>query len=331
VELGNPANPEDWTSVFVQGSGTFGIEATIQSSVPKDGHLLVISNGAYGQRAAKIGNRIGIKTTEIKLSEDDVPTSATALPAIEQMLKEGNITNVLCVHSETTTGVVNDVKTIGQLVKKMNPKTVFIVDAMSSFGGIPLDLDETQVDFLVTSSNKCIQGVPGFAVILCKKDALMQCEGQARSLSLDIFDQWKGLEANGQFRFTPPTHTILAFSKALDELKQEGGVQARYNRYCENQRIVTEKLTSLGFDTFLPKDMTGPIITSFLYPESPAWDFNEFYKRLSDQGCLIYPGKVSTKEAFRIGHIGALTAEDSHNLCDIIEATLIDMGVTKAT
>lgn len=327
VEVGNPAKPEDWTSIFVQGSGTFGIEATILSSVPKDGHLMVISNGAYGQRAAKIGQRAGIKTTEVKLGEDDVPTSENALKEIKRVMNESEVTNVLCVHSETTTGAVNDIQTVGELVKSINPNALYIVDAMSSFGGIPLELDATKVDFLVTSSNKCIQGVPGFAVVLCQKSALMQCEGRARSLSLDIFDQWKGLDANGQFRFTPPTHTILAFKQALDELKAEGGVEARYKRYRENQQIITDKLTSLGFKTFLPKEKRGPIITSFLYPESPSWDFDEFYKRLSDCGCLIYPGKVSKKPAFRIGHIGSLTQDDSRNLCKIMESILLDMGV----
>jgi len=321
VDVANLAKPDDWTAVFVQGSGTFGVEAIIQTSVPKqNGGLLVISNGAYGSRAAKIGKRIGVDTTELAFLEDQWP----CLKKIEQAMNNG-ITNVLCVHSETTSGVVNQIKEIGEVVKSKAKDSVFIVDAMSSFGGIPLDIEEAKVDFLASSANKCIQGSPGFAIVLARKAALENCEGNSRSLSLDLYDQWKGLEKDGQFRFTPPTHSILAFKQALEELKAEGGVKARFERYSSNQRIATDGMRALGFETYLSTDMTGPIITSFKFPESKNWDFKIFYDKLSARNCLIYPGKVTNADCFRIGHIGALTNEDTEYLLCCIKDVCAEM------
>lgn len=321
VDVANLTKPDDWTAVFVQGSGTFGVESIIQTSVPKEnGRLLVISNGAYGSRAAKIGKRIGVDTAELAFLEDQWP----CLKKIEEAVDDG-VTNVLCVHSETTSGVVNQIKEIGDVVKSKAKDSIFIVDAMSSFGGIPIDIEEAKVDFLASSANKCIQGSPGFAIVLAHKAALEKCEGNSRSLSLDLYDQWKGLEKDGQFRFTPPTHSILAFKKALEELKAEGGVEARFERYRSNQRIITDGMRALGFETYLAEEMAGPIITSFRFPESKNWDFKTFYDKLSVRNCLIYPGKVTNADCFRIGHIGALTNEHTEYLLGCIKEACAEM------
>jgi len=204
---------------------------------------------------------------------------------------------------------------------------VFLVDAMSSFGGVPIDLADSGIDLLVSSANKCIQGVPGFGLVLARRDLLISVEGRARSLSLDLAAQWKGLEADGQFRFTPPTHAILAFWQALLELEAERGIAGRAARYSANQRTRMEGMTALGFEAYLAPEHQSRIITSFRYPSHPNFHFQQFYERLSEQGFLIYPGKVSDAECFRIGTIGHLFPGDMQRLVAAIGQTLDAMQI----
>eukprot|EP01084_Bolivina_argentea_P220607 373854_1 len=198
---------------------------------------------------------------------------------------------------------------------------------MSSFGGIRIDFAKSGIDILVTSANKCLQGVPGFGVVIAKKSLLEQCEARSRSLSLDLYDQEKGLSANGQFRFTPPTHTICAFQKALNELEEEGGVDERCKRYLENKQIVCDAMMKLGFELYLaPKDQ-GPIISSFKYPDSPNWDFETFYSKLAEKNFLIYPGKVTNADCFRIGHIGYLYPSDMNKFVKLVGVVCDEMNL----
>jgi len=205
-------------------------------------------------------------------------------------------------------------------------KRVFIVDAMSSFGGIPIGLREASIDFLVSSANKCLEGVPGFCFVIARKERLLECAGRARSLSLNLLDQWQGFEKNGQFRFTPPTHALLALAQALPELEAEGGVPARGARYAANHRALLDGMKSLGFAPFLRPDLQSFIITAFGYPNTPAFRFPDFYRRLSDCGMIIYPGKLTRQDTFRIGTIGRLFPEDIVALVHVIQATLSAMG-----
>jgi 2-aminoethylphosphonate-pyruvate transaminase len=198
---------------------------------------------------------------------------------------------------------------------------------MSSFGGMPIDLAACGIDFLVSSANKCIQGVPGFGFALARRDLLVAAEGRARSLSLDLVAQWKGLESDGQFRFTPPTHVLLAFWQALEELAAEGGIAARAARYAANQKALLAGMTALGFDAYLQPEHQSSIITSFLYPAHPNFDFRQFYQRLSEQGLVIYPGKVSDADCFRIGTIGHLFPDDVRSLVAAIRRTLEVMQI----
>jgi 2-aminoethylphosphonate-pyruvate transaminase len=223
---------------------------------------------------------------------------------------------------------LNPVEEIGAVVRERG--RVFVVDAMSSFGGVPMDLAACGIDFLVSSANKCIQGVPGFAFALVRRDLLLAAEGLARSLSFDLVAQWKGFESNGQFRFTPPTHAVLAFGQALEELAAEGGVCARAARYAANHATLMEGMAALGFQPYLAPEYQSNIITSFLYPAHPKFDFQEFYERLSEQGLVIYPGKVSDADCFRIGTIGHLFPEDVRALVVAIGRTLAAMQVEMA-
>jgi len=316
------AKQGEYEAILMQGSGTFGLESVVSSAIPPNGKLLVIVNGAYGHRIAKMASVLKIETQKLVYPENSHPH----LGEIEKTLKDdAAITHAAVVHCETTTGIINPIQQIGAIVKRLG--RVYFVDAMSSFGAVPVNLAQCGIDYLVSSSNKCIEGVPGFSFVLAKTETLKSTEGWARSLSLNLLDQWQGLEANGQFRFTPPTHSLLAFRQALAELEHEGGVQARGARYRRNYDVLVEGMREMGFQEYLQPEEQGYIITSFLYPDHPKFSFEEFYKKLNEKDQVIYPGKVSGADCFRIGHIGRLFEADVRVLLGAIRQCLIEMGV----
>jgi 2-aminoethylphosphonate-pyruvate transaminase len=307
LELGQVAG-RGYEAVLVQGSGTFGVEAMVGSAIPADGKLLVVVNGAYGRRIVQIASTLRIPVMALEGPEDELPD----LDRLEEALAgDPAVTHVAVVHCETTTGILNPVEAIGELVARH--RRSYLVDAMSSFGAVPLDLAAAHVDFLVSSANKCIEGVPGFAFVVARREALLHTEGRARSVALDLHAQWRGLETDGQFRFTPPTHALLAFRQALRELRAEGGVAARGARYRANQRLLSAGMERMGFEPYLRRAVQGPVITTFRYP-SPGFDFPRFYRALSDLGYVIYPGKLTQAACFRLGNIGRLSASDVEGL-----------------
>ena len=298
VALATPR--EGYTSVLMQGSGTFCVEATLGTAVPTDGRILILANGAYGERMALIAERLRIAHTVLRSAE-------TALPDLDQLRDtlrdDSSITHVALVHCETTTGILNPLDEIADVVRESG--RCFIVDAMSSFGGIQMDIGRLGIDFVVSSANKCIQGVPGFGFVIARRSLLEQCADRARSLSLDLSSQWRTMEdEKGKWRFTSPTHVVHAFVQALRELAAEGGVKARHGRYAENHRELVEGMSRLGFSCLLEKELQSPIITSFLEPSAPGYSFGGFYAALKTRGFVIYPGKVSHADTFRIGTIG---------------------------
>jgi len=298
--------PQDYTAVLMQGSGTFSVEAMIGTAVPRDGRLLVLANGEYGNRLGRIAVTLGIDTIlhdSGELSPPDLDRLADELDVDE------SITHVVCVHNETTTGMMNPLEAIADIVKYH--QRIFLVDSMSAFGGMPLDVAALGIDFLVSSANKCIQGVPGFGFVIARTSELEKCQGRSRSVSLDLHDQWLGMEkGKGKWRFTSPTHVVRACAQALAELHEEGGVAARFARYTENQRRLVEGMESLGFRCLLPRTLQSPIITGFHNPETPDYDFMRFYGLLKEKGFVIYPGKVTGIDSFRIGTIGHVFPED---------------------
>jgi len=321
VELGQ-ASLDEYTTVLMQGSGTFGLEAVVSSTVPTDGKLLVIINGAYGKRLAKIASVLKIQTLTLEYSENTTPD----LDEIENILNaDTKITNVAVVHCETTTGIVNPIKEIGRIVEKSGAK--YFVDAMSSFGAVPIDLVECGIDYLVSSANKCIEGVPGFSFVLCKLNSLNETAGYARSVSFDLLDQYQSFEKNGQFRFTPPTHALAAFRQALVELEAEGGVPGRAERYLRNHETLVAGMRQLGFKEYLEPENQGYIITSFLYPDDSSFSFEKFYESLNQKDYVIYPGKVSDASCFRIGNIGRIFEADVKALLAAIAETIDEMDV----
>lgn len=303
----------DYTSILLQGSGTYCVEAVIGSVIKPGDKLLILSNGAYGDRMGNIAEYHGISYDMLAFDE----TEQVSVSYVDDYLSHNaEITHVAVVHCETTTGVLNPLKEIAHLVKMHGKK--LIVDAMSSFGGVPLDVHELGIDFLISSANKCIQGVPGFGFIIARCSELLHCKGVSKSLSLDIYDQWEAMEkGHGKWRFTSPTHVVRAFKQAMDELAEEGGVEVRHNRYCENHRVLVDGMRSLGFQTLLPDEIQSPVITSFLYPYAD-FNFKAFYTQLKERGFVIYPGKISQADTFRIGNIGDVHPEDFRQLIEII-------------
>ena len=304
LRLAGVSKEAGFETVLLQGSGTFGLESVISSVLPREGRLVVLANGAYGERMSAIAERLGISTRVGRWPENESPHPATVRRLLEE---EPAATHVAIVHCETTTGILNPLDEIAAMVKERGCE--FIVDAMSSFGAVPLDLSKLRIDYLISTPNKCLQGVPGFCFVIARRAALEATKGRARSLSLDLLAQWEGLERNGQFRFTPPTHVLLAFSQALEELRKEGGVSARAARYRANHLALQAGMRALGFVEYLPEKSQSDIITAFRYPKNRNFCFETFYRSLSARGFVIYPGKLGQADCFRIGTIGRVTEE----------------------
>ena len=311
-------NFNSFTSVLMPGSGTFSVESVVGSVIPPGGKLLVLNNGAYGARVATISRMLGIETVELS----QVETELTNLNEVEKILMEDSaISHVAMVHCETTTGMLNPAEAVGEIVRRLG--RIYILDAMSSFGGIPISMESTGAHYLISSANKCVQGVPGFGFVIADRDQLQSTKGLARSLSLDLYEQWREMESKGgKWRFTSPTHVVNAFACALEELDAEGGVEARHNRYLNNHKTLVEGMRSIGFKTLINDEFQSPIITSFHCPDLAAFDFQNFYDALKERGFVIYPGKVSNAECFRIGTIGDIFKDDILELLKRIEEVM---------
>lgn len=316
----------DYECVLMQGSGTFAIESVISSAIPREGKLLVLVNGAYGRRIAQMARIHGIETETLETEENRIVSPQAVA---ERLAASRDITHVAVIHCETTTGIVNPIEEIGVVAEEAG--AAYIVDAMSSFGAIAVDLEAVRIDFLISSANKCIEGVPGFGFVLARRQRLLEAKGQARTLSLDLHAQWAGLESNGQFRFTPPTHALLAFHQALLELEMEGGVAGRCARYLANHEVLMRGMLEMGFEPYLAPEHLSCIITTFRYPQDPRFSFQEFYRRLSDLGFVIYPGKLTAEPCFRIGTIGRLSPQDFEGLLDATRQALSEMGVASGS
>ena len=316
---------DDFTCVPIQGSGTFAVEAQLGTLVPRDGHLLILVGGAYGRRMAEICRRAGRAHSALE-TDEAVPPSAAAVA--ERLAAEPAITDVALVHCETTTGILNPLAEIATAVSAAGRR--LHVDAMSSFGGIPIDLARLPVTSLAASANKCLEGAPGAGFVIVRDDHLARCAGNAHAVSLDLHAQWAGLEANGQWRFTPPTHVLAALGRALDALDEEGGVAGRFARYWESCRTLVEGMRGLGFETLLEDAVQAPIIVTFRAPADPAWRFQDFYDRLAERGFVIYPGKLAQVESFRVGCIGAFRADTMTRFVETAGAVLREMGVASS-
>jgi 2-aminoethylphosphonate-pyruvate transaminase len=309
---------DGFETIPIQGSGTYGIEAVLATVIGPNDRLLILVNGAYGRRMAEMAKCLGLQHEVYEVNENAVHDRAT----LELLFSRTRFTHLAAVHCETTTGILNPVDLWSTVAEAH--RCQFIVDAMSSFGGIPLNMSSVPIDYLISSSNKCLQGVPGVAFVVARRESLMAGQHEPRSLSLNLRQQLLGFENNGQFRFTPPTHVLLALHQALMELDAEGGVGRRAARYKENHQVLCAGMQALGFCEYLPTPLQSHIITAFLYPNK-NFVFDDFYRRLSDHGMLIYPGKLSKIDCFRIGNIGHLFPDDIRALLRAIKEVMSAM------
>ena len=311
-------------TVPLQGSGTFVVEAMISNFVPRDGKLLVLINGAYGKRIARICDYNG-RAYEVQESAEDTPVDTAQLDAT--LDGDAAITHVVVVHCETTSGILNPIKEVADIVARHGRS--LLIDSMSAFGALPLDAREIAFDAVVASSNKCLEGAPGMGFCIARESALIATEGNSPSLVLDLYDQWRAMQANRQWRFTPPTHVLLAFSQALNEYDEEGGVAGRGGRYQANCDLLISGMRNLGFKTLLPDELQAPIIITFHMPTNPEFDFDAFYDGLKDQGYVIYPGKLTVADSFRMGCIGRLGTEQIQGALDAVANLLDRFGINK--
>ena len=314
---------ESHVCVPLQGSGTFVVEAMLGTFVPVDGKVLILVNGAYGQRMARMCDAMG-RAKMILETPEDTPPDPEALD--QALAADPEISHVAAVHCETTSGILNPIAALAAVTARHGRG--FLIDAMSAFGSIPLEAGKVPFDAAVASSNKCLEGSPGMGFCLARREAIQATEGNAHSLSLDLYDQWTAMEKNGQWRFTPPTHCILAFDQALAEFEAEGGVAGRGARYAANCRILVEGMRALGFRTLLPDELQAPIIVTFHKPRDPKFDFEDFYDRLRRRGYVIYPGKLTVADSFRIGCIGRLDGAVMEGALATIRDSVNEMGVT---
>ncbi|HTE38493.1 MAG TPA: 2-aminoethylphosphonate--pyruvate transaminase [Reyranella sp.] len=310
-------------TVPVQGSGTFAVEAMITTFVPKSAKLLVLINGAYGQRARKIAEIAG-RAVVVHETPEDRPPDLAALDAL--LSGDPAITHIFAVHCETTSGILNPIEDVARLVAGHGRR--LLVDSMSAFGALEIDARKVPYDALAASSNKCLEGVPGLGFVVCRKTALAECKGNATTLVLDLFDQAEGFTRTGQYRFTPPIHVIVALGKAIEEHAAEGGVAGRGKRYRNNARILIDGMRALGFRTLLGEKLQAPIIVTFHMPSDPKFVFQRFYDGLKDRGYVIYPGKLTVADSFRMGCIGRLYPKDMKGALDAVRDVLEDMRVS---
>ena len=316
---------EQYDCVPMQGSGTFAVEAMLGSLMPRKAKALVLANGAYGLRTAKILHYLQRDHVVIDKGDYLPPRGAEVAAALQN---DPDITHVIAIHCETSSGILNPLDEIAEATHAAGCS--LLIDSMSAFGAVPLLASQLHYDALVSSANKCIEGVPGFGFVIAKKSVLSAAEGCSHSLSLDLHDQWVNMEKTGQWRFTPPTHTVAAFVEALRLHKLEGGVAARGARYAANRDTLVSGMRQLGFETLLRDRWLSPIIVTFFNPDDPQFIFSEFYELMKQSGFIIYPGKLTAVDSFRIGCIGQLNTNVMRDVVAAAGSALKTMGVSSA-
>ena len=307
--------------VPLQGSGTFAVEAAIGTLLPRDGKLLVLANGAYGKRMARVAEVMGRAVAVLEFAEN-APVDVASLASC--LARDPAITHVGVIHCETSTGVLNPIQQIAAVVARAGKR--LIIDAMSSFGALPLDAREIEFDALVASSNKCLEGVPGMGIVIARRAALLESCGRSHSLSMDLHDQFVYLQKTGQWRFTPATHVVAALRSALNQYHAEGGQPGRLARYAANYNLLVQGLGRLGLRPFLAAADQAPIIVTFYAPEHPDYQFRALYEAVRERGFVLYPGKLTEVETFRVGCIGAVDGAEINQAVSALSQSLSHLG-----
>jgi len=310
--------------VPLQGSGTFAVEAALGTLVPRGGKVLVPDNGSYCKRIVRILGYLGREAVVLPHGEQEPADPARIDAALGA---DPSITHVAQVHCETGTGILNPLAEIASIVAKRGRG--LIVDAMSSYGAIPIDARTLRFDALIAASGKCLEGVPGMGFVIARRTVLERAAGNSSSLAMDLLDQWQYLQKTGQWRFTPPTHVVAALRAAINQYQAQGGLSARLARYTENCAALKSGMRAMGFRTFLPDALQAPIIVTFHSPPDPKYDFADFYRRVRDRGFTLYPGKLTAVDTFRVGCIGAIGAGSLRQAVAAVADTLREMGVNR--
>lgn len=311
-----------FTCVPLQGSGTFAVEAAIGTLLPREGKLLVLVNGAYGKRMARLTEVMGRRVSVLDFGEVDAVDPARVDAALAA---DTDITHVGVIHCETSTGILNPLQAIADVVARRGRR--LIIDAMSSLGALPLSARDIAFDAVIASSNKCLEGVPGMGFVLVRETALADSEGNAHSLSMDLLDQWRYMGKTGQWRFTPPTHVVAALAEALRQYDEEGGQPARLARYEANCQALIQGLRRMGLRAFLPAEQQAPIIVTVHAPAHANWQFNRFYQAVKARGVVLYPGKLTAVDTFRVGCIGAIGSAEIEQALDAMARCLAEQGI----
>ena len=309
--------------VPLQGSGTFSVEAAVATVVPSDGHVLVLDNGAYCKRAARLTTLMGRRCTVLGFDE----AAQVSPAALEEQLKaDASITHVVLIHCETGAGVLNPLQAVADVCAAHGKG--LIVDAMSSFAALEIDARTVRFDALVAASGKCLEGVPGMGFVFLRKAIVDGCAGRSQSLAMDLHDQYVYMEKTGQWRFTPPTHVLVALAEAIAQFEEEGGQSARLARYEANYQTLVQGMAKLGFKPFLDAVIQAPIIVTFHAPGDARYEFKKFYEAAKAHGFLLYPGKLTQVETFRVGCIGAIGPREMEQAVHAVALALQDMGIS---
>jgi len=311
--------------VPLQGSGTFSVEAAVATLVPHDGHVLVLDNGAYCKRAARLTTLMGRRCTVLPFDEA-AQVSAAALA--DQLTADASISHVILIHCETGAGVLNPLQEVADVCAAHGKG--LIVDAMSSFAALEIDARKVRFDALVAASGKCLEGVPGMGFVFIRKAILDGCAGRSQSLAMDLHDQYIYMEKTTQWRFTPPTHVVVALAEAIAQFEEEGGQPARLARYQRNYSTLVDGMARLGFRPFLDPAIQAPIIVTFHAPADSRYEFKRFYASARERGFVLYPGKLTQVETFRVGCIGAIGPREMEQAVHAIAGALQDMGISSA-
>ncbi len=308
--------------VPLQGSGTFSVEAAVATVVPRSGHVLVLDNGAYCKRAAKLTTMMDRRCTVMPFADHEA-VSPSALR--DKLAADPSITHVMLIHCETGAGVLNPLPAVADVCAEFGKG--LIVDAMSSFAALEIDARKVRFDALVAASGKCLEGVPGMGFVFIRRAILDGCAGQSQSLAMDLHDQYVYMEKTGQWRFTPPTHVVVALAEAIAQFEAEGGQPARLARYTRNYEALVSGMQALGFKPFLDPAVQAPIIVTFHAPAHPNYDFKRFYDAAKERGFILYPGKLTQVETFRVGCIGAITPVEIEQAVHAVALALKELGI----
>jgi 2-aminoethylphosphonate-pyruvate transaminase len=307
------ADPKEYTTVLFGGSGTAVVESVISSVVPHDKTVLIVNNGAYGKRVCQIAQAYDMNYIEFVSS----PIKPINLKNLKKVIKENkNISHLSVIHNETTTGLLNNLDDLGQIAKKYNLE--FIVDAMSSYAAIPIDMKKQNIHYLLASSNKNIQGMAGVGFVIAKTSSLEKLKDiKPRNFYLNLFAQYENFIKSHQMRFTPPVQTLYALKQAIIETKKEG-VENRYKRYSKSWKVLTKFLKENNLKYLVDDTYHSKIITSIFIPDTI--DFNDMHDYFFEKGFTIYPGKVADFNTFRVANIGEIDYRDMEEFLTLFKA-----------